>query len=346
MKFIPYSNGLHRLKTKRKKNTNRIFEVIIFTIILLIASGALGQVIITKYTAENVKSRDTFVRVNNNQYHFNARGSGDYTVICDAALGSGKDQWNNLVKSLGIDFDGKLFMYDRSGYGFNDYEKMNIEDQARTLKMILKKSGQSSPYLLVGEEYGSLVMTAFAKLYPEDVEGMILINPLNVNYLDKDDYIKKYRKQKLRKSIEYRGSFLSLTAVLNKLQLTKNPTGLFDGLSDKDIEDFNANRIGSHYNAAYYNELNNIINFADSNKADFQTKEMIKGKPLFIITNKSKFKAEQEKLKDITDAANQNIIETSSDKDIIAGDKSEIIANAVKEFSKKYAVKKKLESLR
>lgn len=346
MKFIPYSNGLHRLKTKRKKNTNRIFEVIIFTIILLIASGALGQVIITKYTAENVKSRDTFVRVNNNQYHFNARGSGDYTVICDAALGSGKDQWNNLVKSLGIDFDGKLFMYDRSGYGFNDYEKMNIEDQARTLKMILKKSGQSSPYLLVGEEYGSLVMTAFAKLYPEDVEGMILINPLNVNYLDKDDYIKKYRKQKLRKSIEYRGSFLSLTAVLNKLQLTKNPTGLFDGLSDKDIEDFNANRIGSHYNAAYYNELNNIINFADANKADFQTKEMIKGKPLFIITNKSKFKAEQEKLKDITDAANQNIIETSSDKDIIAGDKSEIIANAVKEFSKKYAVKKKLESLR
>ena len=346
MKFIPYSNGLHRLKTKRKKNTNKLFEIIIFTMIMLIAFGALGQVIITKYTAENVKSRDSFVRVNNNQYHFNARGSGDYTVICDAALGSSKEQWNNLVKSLGIDFDGKLFMYDRSGYGFNDYEKMNIEEQARTLKMILKKSGQSSPYLLVGEEYGSLVMTAFAKLYPDDVEGMILINPLNVDYFDNDDYIKKYRKQKLRKSIEYRGSFLSLTAVLNKLKLTKNPTGIFDGFSDKDIEDFNAHRIGSHYNSAYYNELNNIIDFSDSNKANFQTKEMLKGKPLFIVSNKSKYKEQQEKLKALTDAANQNIIEISSDKDIISGDKSEVIANAVKEFSKKYSVKKKLESLR
>ena len=75
MKFIPYSNGLHRLKTKRKKNTNKLFEIIIFTMIMLIAFGALGQVIITKYTAENVKSRDSFVRVNNNQYHFNARGT-------------------------------------------------------------------------------------------------------------------------------------------------------------------------------------------------------------------------------------------------------------------------------
>lgn len=344
MKFIPYSNGLHRLKTKRKKNTHKLFEVIIFTIIMLIAVGALGQVVITKYTAENVKSRDNFVRVNNNQYHFNSRGDGDYTVICDAALGSGKEQWSNLVKSLGVDFDGKLFMYDRSGYGFNDYEKMNIEDQARTLKMILKKSGQSSPYLLVGEEYGSLVMTAFAKLYPEDVEGLILVNPINVDYLNNDDYIKQYRNQKLRKSIEYRGSFLSLTAVLNKFDLTMNPTGIFDGLSDKDISDFNSNRIGSHYNAAYYNELDNLLNFSERNNSNFQVKEMLKGKPVFIITNKSKFKAQQEKLKDITDAANQSIIETSSSKDIISGDKSEIIANAVNEFAKKYAVKKKLAS--
>lgn len=343
MKFIPYSNGLHRLKTKRKRKPWKVLEVIAFTLIFIIAAGALGQVIITKFVAENKKARDTFVRVNNSQYHFSSRGEGDYTVVFDSALGSGKEEWNNVVKSLSIDFDGKIFTYDRSGYGYNDYEKCSIEEQAKTLRTVLKKSAQSGPYLLVGEEYGGLVLTKFAEMYPDEVEGLILVNPLNTKYFSNEEYIEKYKKQKLRKYIEYRGSYLSLTALLQKMNLTKNPTGIFDGLSDKDLEDFRVNRMGSHYNSAYYNELCNILNLSETEKNNLCKDGILKGKPVYIISNKSEFQKEQEELKKFTDPENQTVIQTSSSKDIIAADKSEIIVNAINEFSKKFAVKNKIK---
>lgn len=339
MKFIPYSNSVHKVNSKKKKNPWKLGNIIVLILILLIVLGAVGQVIITKFNAENLKSRNKFVRVNSNKYYFKERGKGDYTVVFDGALGSSMEQWNEPIKKLGIDFDGNIFSYDRSGYGFNDYEEQSIETQARTLRMILKKSGKPSPYMLVGEEYGCLVLSAFATLYPEEVQGVIFINPLNEKFIGNNNYIKKYKKQKIEKAIEHNGAYFSLTAILNSLNITKNPTGLMDGLIDQDLKEFNSNRIQSSYNSAYYNELKNILNYKDSGtNNNFQKDQLLKGKPVAIIVNDSKFKNEQIDLQRLTDKQNIEIIDVSSDKDIISTEKADIISSNINNFAKKFKI--------
>ncbi|GKX64900.1 alpha/beta fold hydrolase [Inconstantimicrobium mannanitabidum] len=344
MRFIPYSNSVHKFNSKKKRDHWRLGNIILIVLILLIVSGVLGQVIITKFNAENSKSRNKYVRVNNNKYYFKDRGQGDYTVVYDGALGSGMEQWSESIKKLGVDFDGNIFSYDRSGYGFNDFEKQSIESQARTLRMLLKKSGKPSPYLLVGEEYGCLVLSAFSSLYPDEVQGVIFINPLNEKYLGDSNYIRQYKSQKIRKVIEKNGSYFSLTAILNSLNLTKNPTGLMDALSDEDLKDFNRNRIQNSYNSAYYTELNNIINYKNEENGNVLQKDnLLKGKPFSIIVNDSRFKNQQVDLQRLGDKDNTNIIEVSSEKDIIATEKADIIASNVSNIAKKLKVIIKLQ---
>lgn len=337
MKFIPYSNGLHKLKVKKKRDPWKAIEYIIFSMIIIIAFGAIGQVGITKFNAENTKSRDMYVRIDNNKYYYTSRGKGNVTVVMDSALGSGKEEWNSVMKSLGVDYTGSTFTYDRSGYGFNDYEEQTIEQQARNLRLLLKKTGQTSPFILVGDEYGCLVLSAFASIYPDEVAGMILVNPINENYLKDKDYIEKYKRQSLSRYLQHKGSYLSITAILNGFDLLKNPSGLFDGYSELDIKDFNSNKRESAYNSAYYNELMNIINFEKDNKIT-QTKGLLDDKFVTIISNTDNFGAKQEELSYLSNGENVNIVQVSSDKDIITSDKSDIIADSIKNMIKRYDI--------
>lgn len=334
MRFIPYSNGLHKLKTKKKREPWKIVEVIVFTAIILLAAGAIGQLCITKYNGENTKSRNMYVSIDHKKYYYSSRGNGDVTIVMDAALGSVKEEWNDVIRKLGVDFTDRIFTYDRSGYGYNDYEPQSIEEQARTLRLILKKSGQSSPYILVGDEYGSLVMSSFASLYPDEVAGIILVNPLNENYLGDKDYIKKYSKQKLSRYVQSKGAYISVTALLNAFDLVKNPSGLYDSFSEQDVHDFVVNKRESSYNSAYYNELNNIINF-NSDKIT-QNKDTFKDKFISIISNSNNFGDKQEELKKLADKDKITTITVESNKDIITGDKSEIIADSINNMVKRY----------
>ena len=46
------------------------------------------------------------------------------------------------------------------------------------LRILIRKSAAPSPYILGREEYGSLVLTEFAKLIQTEGTGIILVNPL------------------------------------------------------------------------------------------------------------------------------------------------------------------------
>jgi pimeloyl-ACP methyl ester carboxylesterase len=68
--------------------------------------------------------------------------------------------------------------YDRAGFGLSDPSpsELSFEDGARDLKALLTAAEVPGPYILVGHSKGGLQVRTHARLYPDDVVGVLLLD--------------------------------------------------------------------------------------------------------------------------------------------------------------------------
>lgn len=92
-------------------------------------------------------------------------------VALQSGLGDGVAAWNSLLPDL--ERDHRLYAYDRAHYE-GPRDPCSI---ARDLRARLRAAGLPPPYLLLGHSLGGLYQYAFARLYPEEVAGLLLLDP-------------------------------------------------------------------------------------------------------------------------------------------------------------------------
>ena len=190
MKLLSHSNGLYKLD-KEKISKMKILKRCAIFLVVLLTIGFLIQSISNLIVNSKLKSHFKYVRLDGKKIEYKLKGSGDYTVIFDGSIGTNLYEWNNVCNMLDEENKVSTFIYNRRGYGFNDGgTRISPEEQAKQLKLLLRKAGASGPYILVGEEYGSLVLINFAKLYPDSVAGVVLVNPIAEKSLE-DKEVKK-----------------------------------------------------------------------------------------------------------------------------------------------------------
>jgi len=97
----------------------------------------------------------------------------------DSAFGGFASDWS-LVQPEIAKFTG-VCAYDRSGYAWSE---PNPKETVRTsrqlvheLHTLLEKESISGPYVLVGHSFGGLNVRVFADQYPDEVVGMVLLDP-------------------------------------------------------------------------------------------------------------------------------------------------------------------------
>lgn len=107
-------------------------------------------------------------------------GQGRPTVVFEAGLGDGKESFASAFSELKS--DTSVFAYDRPGYGGDgrfEADKDGVrtgEEVARYLHDVLRQAGVEPPYLLVGHSIGGLYVLSFARLYPGEVAGIVLVD--------------------------------------------------------------------------------------------------------------------------------------------------------------------------
>lgn len=104
-------------------------------------------------------------------------GQDSPVVVLQSGLGDGQSAWSALVPQLSRHHT--VVTHDRPGRGQNPYkgaprDPCSIATEQRAL---LQRAGLQPPYILVGHSLGGLYQYVYARMYHEDVAGLVLLDP-------------------------------------------------------------------------------------------------------------------------------------------------------------------------
>lgn len=105
------------------------------------------------------------------------RGSAGPTIVFQSGLGDGKIVWAAVLQRQSA--SDSIFAYDRPGYGSSS-TSLKARDActvATELHDTLHAARLKPPYILVGHSLGGLYQYAYLKLYPDEVAGLLLLDP-------------------------------------------------------------------------------------------------------------------------------------------------------------------------
>jgi pimeloyl-ACP methyl ester carboxylesterase len=104
-------------------------------------------------------------------------GTGRPTIVIDTGVGETYESWESVIET--ISRQTRVCAYDRAGYGRSEPGPMPRDSQRAVdeLHLLLGKSGEDGPFLLVGHSLGGLNMQVYANTYPEEVTGLVLLDP-------------------------------------------------------------------------------------------------------------------------------------------------------------------------
>lgn len=146
----------------------------------------LASIVALPFTAPPAKARQAatsattpllFTLPDGRRLAFQCSGTGSPTVIFDSGLGAGAQAWSRVQPRIAE--TARACAFDRPGYGASD-EGPPPRDAAanvRDLRAGLQAAGIAGPYVLVGHSMGGYTMRLFAGLHPDEVAGMVLVDP-------------------------------------------------------------------------------------------------------------------------------------------------------------------------
>lgn len=327
MKLLPHSNGFYKVNMKRELKPKDIVKNVVVSILVILLIGFIYQRISNFIAKETLKERVDYTRVDGKRLDYIMEGEGKYTVVFDGNIGANLNQWSEITDKLISDYDDVVtFTYNRRGYGFSDSGSIRTpKEQAEDLRVLLRKSAAPSPYILVGEEYGSLVLTEFAKAYPDLVAGIVLVNPLVEDVINTDSYRRSLFFERIRRNIEALGSEVGLTTLLDKLNLTCNTDEFEAELEERELDEFKVHRTKSSYNNAVKNEYKNITSGNNSS----QEEGVFSGKPYYLIA-----KPGQEVLSNLGDENLTKVYSVNYEENIISMYEPDTVITGIRQVIK------------
>ncbi len=123
--------------------------------------------------------------------YLECRGTGPPTVVLVAGLKASADDWNVTGRTAPTVFSGvghvtRVCAYDRPGTPVGEQpsrsdpvpQPTTAADAVADLHALLGAAHEPAPYVLVGHSYGGLIAKLYARRYPREVAGLVLIDAL------------------------------------------------------------------------------------------------------------------------------------------------------------------------
>lgn len=138
-----------------------------------------------------VYSQEKMVKIKNAHYNVYMKGhegkkENQPTLIFESGLGTPLGNWDKIIDEL-AQF-APVFAYERAGIGKSDnsYKMPTPKYVAENLKQLLDTLMIKPPYILIGHSLGGVYARAYAGFYPNDIAGLVFIDPADFLETKKD----------------------------------------------------------------------------------------------------------------------------------------------------------------
>jgi len=105
-------------------------------------------------------------------------GSGGPTVVLEPGLGESARAMARLI-APDVARTTTVVVYDRAGHGRSDAEPTAGADAARDLHVLLQRAHVPGPYVLAGHSLGGMFALSYARRYPAEVGGIVLLDSMH-----------------------------------------------------------------------------------------------------------------------------------------------------------------------
>jgi pimeloyl-ACP methyl ester carboxylesterase len=125
------------------------------------------------------------IQVGSQRLHLNCQGEGSPTVILETLHGGISVYWAWIQPELAQ--GTRVCSYDRPGRGWSARggSALDLWGTAENLNNLLSNAGIEGPYILVGHSIGGLYVRAFAREYPDEVAGIVLLDSAHPEQFDR-----------------------------------------------------------------------------------------------------------------------------------------------------------------
>jgi pimeloyl-ACP methyl ester carboxylesterase len=129
----------------------------------------------------------TRVTVDGRSMRMLVTGGGNATVVLESGLGGILEHWGKVQPA--VSRFAKTVSYDRAGLGLSDDGPRPRDGRriATELREALRAAAIAPPYILVGASMGGRYIRVFTGMYPEDVAGLVLVDPTPDNEAFEDE---------------------------------------------------------------------------------------------------------------------------------------------------------------
>lgn len=135
----------------------------------------------------------SLVDMGGSRLHVHCAGEGTPAVILEAALGASSISWS-LVQPAVAKLT-RVCSYDRAGFGWSDAGLMprTAGRIASELHALLDRAPVAPPYILVGHSFGGIVMRVFARLFRDEIAGLVFVDSAHP-----EDWIRPAPKEQIK----------------------------------------------------------------------------------------------------------------------------------------------------
>lgn len=138
------------------------------------------------------------VDVGGYRLHLQCLGKGRPTVVLEAGLNEFSLAWAQVQ-----DATAKLTRvcsYDRAGFGWSDRGALprTGANMVRELHALLGRARIEAPVVLVGHSFGGLLAREYVQAYPDEVAGLVLVDAVHEEYLERVPELKRGVQSGLR----------------------------------------------------------------------------------------------------------------------------------------------------
>jgi pimeloyl-ACP methyl ester carboxylesterase len=159
---------------------SRTRQWLIYPVIAMLALAAVGggyQTVSGALDEGDLTMPGQLIDVGGHSLHLSCSGSGGPTVVLEPGAGETSSAFRWIAPAVAR--DTRVCVYDRAGRGWSDPADtpQDAAQIANDLHTLLQRGQVPGPYVLAGHSFGGLYVLTFAARFPDEVAGMVLVDP-------------------------------------------------------------------------------------------------------------------------------------------------------------------------